>query len=180
MPRGRTRDFLKTMNVLDLIFLIGLVKEIPDVVKLLRSVAPSLGKVPLLGKIISFIDVPQDDTQWVEEMRKASEQGKRTRRRQRDENNRYVVKVSDALDCVEKHLYDPKTAWNFIKGVVSGLAEGKGASGFSKIGDAVSECIIAASLRQDTPRTKVTRKDWPHRPSVGHGYGRPGKFPRHG
>jgi hypothetical protein len=164
------------MKIYQWLFLVGLVKEIPNVLKLAKTVLPTIGKVPVLGRIVSLLQVPDNEAEYLEVLKRESDKAKRTRKRKRDENNRYVIKVSDALQCVEDNFYDPKTAWTFVKGLLSGLAEGKGKTGFSALGDAVSECIIENALRQDTPRVKVDRKNWPHRPSKGHGYGKRGKF----
>jgi len=137
-------------------------------------IAPALADVPILGRVIVALAGahPLTETQAMEQMQKSLDAEKKLRQKELDDNNRYVVKVSDAIKCTQDHLLTPRIILDFGRGLFNALAGKQVDAGFAQIVyGKIRDCIISHSLRQDTPRVKIDTPRY-HRPSKGHGKGR--------
>jgi len=150
-------------------FAVGLVGEI---VRSAVALAPVLLELPVVGRFLAtFQPTPESETKAVEEIQKKADQEKKTRQKKRDENNKYVIKVSDAMDCVEDNLGEGGILWEFAKSIAHIVTGGDSRTGPDVILDNIYNCLEENRLRQDTPRVTSTKRG-PHRPARGHGAGR--------
>ena len=138
--------------------------------------APFLLDVPILGRILApfaFARHPGNEARAIEELQNSMDKDKATRVKKQHENSRYVIKVSEAMKCVENHYANGNALWEFVKAVGRNFLSSETA-GTDVLLNECYRCLEENRLRQDTPRvfSKTFRY---HRPSKGHGHGR-GKF----
>jgi hypothetical protein len=87
-------------------------------------------------------------------------------------DNSHVVKVSDAVHCVETEFSNTTLVLEFVKAAVKNLWAGKTEIAPSqRLADKIAACIREHACRQDTPRNSH-RKTTHGRPARGHGRGR--------
>ena len=138
-------------------------------------VLPELVEVPILGRLLlSLAPAHGSDTKALEELIKQAERKKTERKTRIERNARYVLKASDAMQCVENALVDGKILLAFAKGLASIIWRGTGDAPDILINQ-IWTCIEEHVLRQDTPRVVGDHKSKYVRPRKGHGHGR-GKF----
>ncbi len=146
------------------------IEEIPQVVKTAVTLMPALQSIPGLGRIIVFLNkVPSDDSHALEELKKFAEKKKAQREATQKKNSRYVIKVSEAMKCVDKG-FDANLVLAFLKAMGRVLIGGAD-SVADQMRNSIYLCLEEHRLRQDTPRVIQTKKRY-HRPSKGHGHGR--------
>lgn len=144
-----------------------------QIVETALTFVPALLDVPVLGRILialGFGKIPSD-TRAMEELERNANKKKSERATRRERNNRYVIKASDAMQCVEDNIMSPQFALAFVKGVANMLI-GREALPGDILVDKIWTCIEENVLRQDTPRVKKETATKFHRPAVGHGTGR--------
>jgi len=155
------------------LFYCSLVEIGAEFVETALTFVPALTRVPVLGRIILFLfpgagGQEQNQVQRLQDMVKRQEEERKTRR---ERNNRYVLKASDAMECVEKNIMNGAILLAFGKGIASALFGGGETSAADVLLDKIWSCIESKTLRQDTPRIRREGR-FPHRPSRGHGRGR--------
>jgi hypothetical protein len=133
---------------------------------------PELADIPVLGRIAVLLSGTNqlNDTHALEEFQRAKDRQKAQREKERDDNSRYVIKVSEALKCVDDSLFNTGVLMAFLKGLVNVIL-GKTQTMDDLMYDKIKTCILENRLRQDTPRVFSTTGRY-HRPSRGHGKGR--------
>lgn len=92
----------------------------------------------------------------------------------KSKDNQMVVKVSDAVACIEKGFNDTTLIKEFILTAAKALLEGRQSVACGqRMFDQMATCVRQKALRQDTPRAahRTTRIG---RPAKGHGKGRKG------
>lgn len=148
----------------------GVIEELPELLRLLRG-------VPFLGRILIAMGIGEaaggDDLKTLEEALRV-EQDKRTKRKTRiKENARYVLKASDAMQCVEDHLAaNSGYARAFIKSLLSIVRGGSFRESAPDIlTDEIFKCIESKVLSQKSKRATIV-KSYSARPALGHGTGR--------
>jgi hypothetical protein len=150
----------------------SLIGEVPAIVRTLITVAPALKNVPLLGKIIVALQgvKPINETKVLEELQAAKDKLRKQRKKLADDNNKYVIKVSEAMQCVEKNVDGALLAkiGRAVIDVLTGNPQDLG----TEIIDPINRCMLENRLRQDTPR-KGHRESTHARPAVGHGGRKP-------
>jgi hypothetical protein len=148
----------------------SLVEEVPILIRTLVTLAPALANLPILrGVIIALSGVkPINEKKVLEELQAAKDKLRKTRKKLADDNNKYVIKVSEAMKCVEENIDGAllKKIGSTIIDVLTGSPKDLG----TEIIDPINRCMMENRLRQDTPRhgqktTKIAR------PAVGHGTG---------
>jgi hypothetical protein len=148
------------------------IAEIPELIlEAAVVVAPGIARIPLLGRLIVAFGHPITDTQALEQFQSAADRNKKTRLRTQHDTNKRVIKVGDALKCVESSIMDGKIGLAFARGVVnmlSGSADVPGEVLYKEI----ERCILAKMLGQGSRRSGNVRRTSSHRPSRGHGRGR--------
>jgi len=145
--------------------------EIPQIIRTAADLVPALRSIPALGRTVIFLNrIPRDDTKALEELRRAGDKKKKEREKEARDNGRYVLKVSEAIKCVDAHAYDPRIILDFVRAVGSTLIGGT-TSGFDPMRNRIVQCLKEKALRQDTPRVFRDEPGY-QRPRKGHGHGR--------
>lgn len=128
---------------------------------------PQIARAPVLGKIIPLFNVKGATDEDL--ARALNREYKRPQRRGFNDEI-YVVKLEDAITCVEKTLSDGKLKSAGLITLAKQLLDPS--TGKSPIGDAIIACLRESVLRQDRPRTTEPPRQKYHRPATGHGKGR--------
>jgi hypothetical protein len=144
-----------------------------DIVETAVTFLPGLLEVPVLGRILIALGFGHgNDTQAIEQLQELADKKKTDRKTRRERNNRYVLKASDAMQCVEDNLMDGQILFAFGKGILNALVRGGSQDAADIILDKIWTCIEENTLRQDTARVAKETKTKFHRPALGHGTGR--------
>jgi hypothetical protein len=131
---------------------------------------PALVRAPIVGRIIPLFNVKQSTD---EDLARALARKYKRPERKGFNDDVHVIKVSDAIDCVENVIGDGKVQAAGILVLAKMLFNQS--TGGSPIGDKIIECLRDNCLSQESDRTTAKPKQRYHRPSLGHGEGR-GKF----
>jgi len=136
------------------------IEEIPAIVKTVTTLAPALRTVPVLrGVIVALNKVPSNEHEALEKLEADANKKKEERRKLKRKNNKHVIKVSDAMDCVEKYAYDGKIALDFGKALISVITSGVTGTS-TDLGDImfgrISGCMIGKALQQRNKRRRGT------------------------
>jgi hypothetical protein len=141
-----------------------------QIVKTAKAFVPQLGNIKL-GSTVMILAALAAETDGALEFQISRHVQKKTKKQVRDDSQ--VIKVSEAINCVDEQLRDPKVILRYAKAILSACLD-PGAGDLDLTADA-AKCIRENALRQDTVRVKGRyRSPWA-RPAVGHGHGR-GKF----
>ena len=142
----------------------------PQLIRLLIPILlrlfPVLPEIPVIGRIIVLFGIhpePEEDL--------AAKLSRNFRRKQRPgfNDNSRVVKVEEAIRCVESVIGNGKLqALGMIRLARMLLDQ---STGGSPIGDAIIDCIRNHALPQSSKRVASSKRRY-HRPSRGHGHGR--------
>lgn len=131
------------------------IEEIPEIIKVTTTMIPAIRNVRLIrGLVVPLQNTGQmNETKAVEayDASKRKNQEERTKLKQKYKKN--VVKVSDALKCVEDHVFDGKLALVFGKALLDVITGGKAQAGDILFGR-VAGCIISKALQQKNPRRR--------------------------
>ena len=143
-------------DILNLFSVIGLVTEIPEIVKVATTFMPALRELPVLGKIIPMFSAGEmDDTKALEELKRSGDKAKRTRQKLKDDNNSKVIKIKDALQCVEDNVFNGRILIAVGKGILSTiLGRGGTQSAPDLLFDQIAKCMLAKALQQKNARSK--------------------------
>lgn len=147
---------------------------IPELVDAALVIEPALVDVPVLGKLLIFLQQGSGgETKALEKLEEIAKKKQTERKTRKQRNERYVLKASDAMDCVEKHLMSGGLLLSLGRGIVNALSGSGAGSAPDLLLDQIWTCIEEKVLRQDTPRVlvEVSGKEY-HRPAKGHGHGR--------
>lgn len=142
-----------------------------------KTLLPEIGKLKLpVGKFIAL------DTLMAfsgKEIKKRIGRHLKKKTKKQDSDDTQVIKVSEAIDCVDKHFRDANTVRAIAESVLSVIiAVGESWLGkppddiLGEVADACAKCIRENALRQDTPRARHRDAVENARPARGHGYGR--------
>jgi len=153
----------------------GLMPEPAEIVAIALAPGPLIEqlkrvaeRIPVLGRIIAAVIAIFTAFNLGTATNPEVEREKRSRRKTRIEKQaRYVLKASDAMQCVEDFLYGEGS------GLVVALAKAlrKGLSVPDVMTDEVFACIESKVLKQTGKRSKKEKKYF-GRPAKGHGHGR--------
>ncbi len=153
----------------------GIIEIGGEVAEVALTFIPALAEVPILGRILLVLAPGGgNDIQAMEQLQKVADSKKTDRATRIKNNGRYVLKASDAMQCVETHLMNGGVLLAIGKALINAVL-GKPGTGPDLLADRIFQCIEEKVLRQDTPRVKGTPRGKYVRPRKGHGHGR-GKF----
>jgi hypothetical protein len=126
---------------------------VPEIVKIATTLIPGLKTLPVLGKIIPLFQAGEMNTIQAQEQYE-SDKSRSTQRRTKlkQENNKHVIKISDAMECVENTL-DGKLALAFLKATIQVILGGTGNS-FDTLFDPIAACMLEKALQQKNLRSK--------------------------
>jgi hypothetical protein len=149
-----------------------LIEEIPVILRSAVLLFPELLEIPILGRVFVVFGVkgPTTDTEAMEQLQRDINTRVKTKTDIKAKNSRYVIKVSEAMKCVDKTLDSPSVLLSVIKSIAR-MFSGSSAGFTDQMSTDIYRCLEENRLRQDTPRvfSKTFRY---HRPSKGHGKGR--------
>ncbi len=132
-----------------------LVEEVPEVVKVATSFVPALRNIKLIrGLIIPLQGTGQfNETKALEEMESQKRKNQEERVRLKKKYNHNVIKISDAMKCVEDNVFDGKLAIAFSKAFLNTITGTK-----VDVGDIlwgrISGCMIGKALQQKNKRRR--------------------------
>lgn len=146
------------------------------VLKGIKAVAPEVGSLRIpAGKFIALATLEAFSGKEIR--KRIGRHLKRKTKKQKGDDTQ-VVKVAEAIECVDKFFRDPDTMRGLAEAVLSViLAAGETFLGkppddiLGEAADKCADCIREHALRQDTPRT-AERRTTHGRPARGHGHGR--------
>lgn len=145
---------------------------IPEIVDAVLTFAPQVMNIPVLGRLLTGLGVgPIIDEKAIEQLQGSIDQRKSTRTRTQNQNNKRVIKVKDALQCVDRSVNNPAVILKFgraMAGVIAGGTQSIGEILYKEI----ETCILKNRLGQSSVRSGNIRRTSSHRPSKGHGTGK--------
>lgn len=155
----------------------GVVEIGGEIVEVALTFVPGLADVPVLGRILlALAPGGGNESKALEDLQKQAESKKTERDTRIKRNARYVIKASDAMECVQKNIMNGGFLLSIGKGIINTvLGKGGKLSAPDLMTDRIFTCIEEHVLRQDTPRVKGEPSGKYVRPRKGHGHGR-GKF----
>lgn len=132
-----------------------IIEEIPEIVKVTTSFVPALQNVKLIrGLLVPLHNTGQfNETKALEELQSQRDKNKKQREKLKQKNNIRVIKISDAMTCVEKSLYDGKAAIAFAKALLSTIT-GKGQDFGDVMFQQIAQCMIDKALQQKNVRRR--------------------------
>lgn len=143
-----------------------------EIVEVALTFVPSLEGIPVLGRILRILAPGGgNDFKAIEELERQAQLRKTERKTRIDRNNRYVLKASDAMQCVETNLMNGGVLLAIGKGVINAVLGKPGGDGADLLTDRIFTCIESKVLKQTSKRVTRSGKFY-HRPSKGHGKGR--------
>lgn len=131
-----------------------IVEEIPEIVKVATSFVPALQNVKLIrGLIVPLQNTGQfNETKALEELLSQRDKNTKERAKLKKKNNVHVIKISDAMTCVEQNLYDGKAAIAFAKALLSTIT-GKGEDFGDVMFQKIAQCMVDKALQQKNKRS---------------------------
>lgn len=145
-----------------------------EFLKRAKALAPTIGKLKIpRGSVVLLAELAaQTDALMQAQIKRHV----RTKKRKKEKSDDWqVIKVADAIDCVETWQTDPKVLYQLAKNIVSTILDPALPGGPSfelpDPGEQIIQCIRENALRQDTPRVPKTVSYYA-RPAKGHGFGR--------
>jgi len=141
-----------------------------ETLKAVKKFAPQVGKIKIpFGGIIVLKQIQELTDEALEGQinRKI-----KTKKHAKKEDNQRVVKVVDAIECLDEHLSNAKSIITAAKAILSAVLDPGGFGGTLDLVDEPAQCIRGKVLSQGSTWRKniLIRK---HRPSRGHGHGFP-------
>ncbi len=136
-----------------------LVEEIPEIVKITTSFVPALKNIKLIrGLLIPLQGVGEmNENKAFEALESAKQNNQEQRVKLKKKYNKNVIKISDAMKCVEDNVFDGKIAIAFGKALLGTLTSGVTGIG----GDAgdilfghIAGCMINKRLQQKNKRRR--------------------------
>lgn len=150
----------------------GIIELGEEVAGAILVVAPWASDIPVLGHILTILHPGGgSDLQALEQLQKISDARKTEVATRIARNGRYVLKASDAMQCVHDSLENAGFLLALIKGVFNVIVGRPTRAGPNILADKIYECIERKVLKQSNPRVRSERVFY-HRPARGHGRGR--------
>ncbi len=151
----------------------ALVEIVAPIVEAALIVAPELIDVPVLGRVLLALTGghPLNEHKALEDLQRSVDDQKKTRQKVRDRLGHRVIKVSDALKCVDDTLMSGNVLLLLGKAIVKNISGGQTDVGVLQY-DPIQRCMIQKMLSQSSKRSVGGWKQTLHRPAKGHG--RPG------
>lgn len=146
---------------------------VEEAVETALTFAPWLVDIPVLGRIlVLFAPGGGNDLKALEALNAAAAKTKQDRATRIKRNERYVLKASDAMRCVENSLGNGAFLLSLGRALLNQVAgRSAGVSAPDLIMSKIFDCIESKTLSQKSKRVKEERKYYA-RPARGHGKGR--------
>src|SRR5262249_49997512 len=146
---------------------------VEEAVETALTFAPWLVDIPVLGRILLvFAPGGGNDLKALEALNAAAAKTKQDRATRIKRNARYVLKASDAMQCVESSLGNGAFLLALGRALLNQVAgRSAGVSAPDLIMNKIFDCIESKELSQKSKRVKEETTYYA-RPSRGHGKGR--------
>ena len=129
------------------------VQEIPEIIKTAVTLIPALRNLPILGRIIPLFQVgDMNDARAIEQFEAQREKNKQTRKKLKDDHNKRVIKINDAMQCVEDNIYDGKLALALAKGLVAVITQANPPDAGDILFKNIADCMVKKALQQKNGR----------------------------
>jgi hypothetical protein len=120
----------------------------------IKKLAPKIGTIRIPGGSIIALAALAPMVDAVAEFQIKRHTKRKTKEKEKD--NQKVVKVKDAIDCLDIHFRDPKTLLLFAKDLISAVVDPGFGEVDPKFWDVVADCIREKALPQTARRQRVT------------------------
>lgn len=129
---------------------------IPEVVKVTTTMIPALKNVQIIRGLIIPLAATGDMNQAkaIEELDAERKKKQEERKKLKKKQNKRVIKVSDAMDCVEKYAYDGKVALDFAKAILHVITQKTPVDFGDIMFGKISGCMIGKALPQKNSRSR--------------------------
>ena len=139
---------------------------IPEIVKVTTTMIPALRTIPILRGLLIPLSATGEMNQAkaLEEYQAEADKKKKQREKVQNQNNKHVIKIKDALKCVENTLANGKIGIAFAKALLNVLTKGTGAKDMvDLIYGPIQDCMLKKMLQQKnkTSRGKYVKTKGP-------------------
>jgi hypothetical protein len=123
-----------------------------EAVSLAKDLVPQLGRIKLpTGSVISVAALA---TQTMHDYARRRIQGAaKVKTKKEDEDNKRVLKLNDAIDCVEE-TFTPEKVWTIFNRMLEVIVSGEQLD--LDLANPIIQCFRANLLRQDSKRKRLT------------------------
>lgn len=134
------------------------IEEIPEIVKITTTMIPALRNVQLIRGLVIPLSSTGDMNQAkaLEQYQSEVDKKKRVRQKLRDDLNKRVIKVKDALQCVEDTLGSGAIGISFAKSLLNVInplkTPGSATDMMDLLYGPIQECMIKKALTQTQKR----------------------------
>lgn len=131
------------------------IEEIPEIVRITTTMIPALKDIKLIRGLIVPLQGAgiMNETKAVEAYDSQKKKNQEQRTRLKKKHNKQVIKISDAMQCVEDHCFDGKLALAFGKALMNTITGTKVDAGDILWGK-ISGCMIGKALQQKNQRRR--------------------------
>jgi len=130
---------------------------IPEVVEITTTMIPALRAVPLVRGLVVALqsDAPMNELKASEAYEAEGKKRQEQRNKLKKKFNKHVIKISDALQCVENNVFNGKIAIAFAKALLSTITKGPAAQTTpDAMFDLIAKCMVEKRLQQKNKRSK--------------------------
>ncbi len=136
-----------------------LVEEIPEIVRVTTTMIPALQNVRFLRGLIIPLSRSgtMNETKALEELKADAKKNEDQRTKLKKKYNKRVIKISDAMKCVEDSIGDGKIAIAVGKAILNTLTasiRGNQATAVDILFGKISGCMINKALQQKNKRRR--------------------------
>jgi hypothetical protein len=136
-----------------------LVEEIPEIVRVTTTMVPALKNVQLIRGLLIPLSRSgtMNETKALEELKSARDKNQEQRTKLKKKYNKRVIKVSEAMKCVEDAIGDGKIAIAVGKAIISTITSsltGNSSSAVDILFDKIAGCMIDKALQQRNKRRR--------------------------
>lgn len=130
------------------------VEEIPEIVKITTTMIPALQNIRLIrGLIIPLSSAGEmNQAKALEELQSELDKKKKTRQKLRDRQNIHVIKIKDAMQCVENSL-NATVLLKFGKGILNVITGRSVEGGLDLLYDEINQCMLQKALQQKNKKS---------------------------
>lgn len=129
---------------------------VEEAVETAITFAPWLTDIPVLGRILLlFAPGGGNDLRAQEALQAAAKKNEQKRKTRIQKNARYVLKASDAMQCVEDNLNNGAILLAIGKGMLNVVAGRVGGNAVDLLEDKIFSCIESKVLAQDSKRVRT-------------------------
>ena len=129
---------------------------IPEVVKVVTTMVPAVKNLRLVRGLIVPLEGAgtMNEAKAIEELQGNVEKRKQQREKARNKQNKRVIKINDAMKCIEDQIGQGQLLIDFGKAILSTITSSRGQDMMDLISGRVLACMISKALQQNNKRTR--------------------------